>query len=140
MRWVRALGRVLLPCVIGTASIGAAPAGQLAALTALEPGLWQLRAPGEPTRNLCLGDPAPLMQIRHSGAACSRLVIENEKLIATVHYSCPGAGWGRTTLRITTPRSARIETQGIAGNAPFDVSLDARRTGECTAKSVSITR
>jgi hypothetical protein len=72
--------------------------------------------------------------------ACSRLVIENERTSATVHYSCPGAGWGRTTLRITTPRSARIDTQGIAANAPFDVSVDARRTGDCGTKPTGLIR
>lgn len=136
---LRAFCRAFILCLIGVASMGAA-GGALSALSALEPGLWQLRAPGEPTRNLCLGDPFALMQLRHAGAACSRLVIEDEKSVATIHYSCPGAGWGRTTLRVATPRSARIETQGIAGNAPFDVSLDARRTGDCGSRPAGLIR
>jgi hypothetical protein len=137
---LRALGRVFALCLIGGVCVGAAPGAGLTALSMLEPGLWQLRIPGEPARNICLGDPAALMQLRHSGVACSRLVIENERTSATVHYSCPGAGWGRTTLRITTPRSARIDTQGIAANAPFDVSVDARRTGDCGTKATGLIR
>jgi hypothetical protein len=71
------------------------------------------------------------MQLQHGATACSRLVIGNEKASATVHYSCPGAGWGRTTLRVETPRLARIDTQGIANNAPFAFSAEARRIGAC---------
>jgi hypothetical protein len=103
----------------------------LSALAMLQPGLWQLRAEGEPNRNVCVGDPHALIQLRHKGGTCTRLVIANEKSSATIHYSCPGAGWGRTTLRVETPRLATIDTQGIADNAPFAFVAEARRIGEC---------
>lgn len=119
----------------------AQPRAPLAALSQIEPGMWQLRAEGQPTRNICLADPDSFVQMRHSGTACSRLVIANEKNNATVHYSCPGAGWGRTTLRVTTPRAVIVDTQGIADNAPFAFVTEARRTGDCpSTKSAGLDR
>lgn len=103
----------------------------LPALTLLQPGLWQLKAEGEAPRNICIADLYALIQLRHRTVACGRLVIANEKSTATVHYSCPGAGWGRTTIRVGTPRLASIDTQGIADNEPFAFTVEARRLGPC---------
>jgi len=50
-----------------------------------------------------------------------------------IHYSCPGNEFGRSTMTVITPRSLRIETQGISDNLPFAYVLQARRVGECTA-------
>jgi hypothetical protein len=135
MSWGRAVRRAFF--VLAAATVIAAPAATadlrppLSALAMLEPGLWQLRTEGEPTRNVCVADANALIQLRHKAGACTRLVIANEKASATVHYSCPGAGWGRTTLRVETPRLARIDTQGIADNAPFAFIAEARRIGPC---------
>ncbi|MDX3884462.1 MULTISPECIES: DUF3617 domain-containing protein [Sphingomonadales] len=104
----------------------------------LEPGLWRLQPEGEAPRNVCVADAGTLVQLRHPGAPCSRLVIDNRRTSATVHYSCPGSGWGRTTLKLLTPRSATIDTQGIAGNAPFSFTADAQRMGDCPTKSASL--
>jgi len=59
------------------------------------------------------------------------LVIKDDSDRATVHYTCPGLGWGRTSLLVETPRLVRINSQGIAGRAPFAFDAEARRTGEC---------
>jgi hypothetical protein len=110
--------------------------GRLAALSHLEPGLWQLRDLDDARaahQAICIGDPAILMQVQHRNAPCSRLVIANDPQGATVHYTCPASGFGRTSLRVETPRLARIETQGISDNAPFAYRLEARRTGSCKA-------
>lgn len=118
----------------GGALADAAQAPELVALTKLERGQWELKPLGErgPARRICLGDPRALLQLRHVGeAGCSRFIIANDSRTATVHYTCPGAGHGRTTVTVTTPRALRIETQGIADNAPFDVAFEARRTGGC---------
>lgn len=142
----RALGRAFFMLAAGIAMSGAAapgagPAPLLPAVGQLQPGLWQLRVVGEPNRTICVADPHALMQIQHgAAAACTRLVIANEKASATVHYSCPGAGWGRTTLRVETPRAARIETQGIADNAPFAFTAEARRIGACDGGSPTVVR
>ena len=133
----RALGRAFIMLSVCAVAIGASAAlsqvqaPRLAALAMLQPGLWQVRAEGEPQRNVCVGDANALIQLRHKANACTRLVIANEKSSATIHYSCPGAGWGRTTLRVETPRLARIDTQGIVDNAPFAFIAEARRIGSC---------
>lgn len=123
----------LLGCIGGAAvAAPAAPAAvDLSALGAIEPGMWQLKHDGAAPQMICVSDPYALMQLRHAAAACSRLVIANESAVATVHYSCPGQGWGRTTVRVSTPRLARIDTQGIADSAPFNFVAEARRTGPC---------
>jgi hypothetical protein len=38
-------------------------------------------------------------------------------------------------MTVITPRSIRIETQGISGDLPFNYVLQARRIGECTASA-----
>lgn len=117
-----------------------APPMSLAALGQIEPGLWQLEVQGRPPRQVCVTDPVALVQIEHDQPGCSRFVIANEPKSSTVHYSCQRAGWGRTTVRVETPRAATIQTQGIARNAPFDYSVQARRLGPCGAQSASRAR
>lgn len=114
----------------GWASQARAP--QPAALARLAPGAWLLRdADDGSQRELCVRDGRELLQLQHEGIVCSRFVIEDLPARATVHYTCPAAGHGRTSVSVVTPRSARIETQGIAGGLPFERSFEARRTGEC---------
>ncbi|KKC25417.1 hypothetical protein [Sphingomonas sp. SRS2] len=106
----------------------------LAALKQLEAGMWQLDIKGRAPRQVCVSDPMTLVQIEHEQPGCSRFVIANEPKSSTVHYSCERAGWGRTTVRVETPRAATIQTQGIARNAPFDYSVQAKRLGACGAQ------
>lgn len=125
-----ALGAVLL---VSPAASAPQP-GKLGALARLEPGRWQLRdldnvraAP----QSICVADPTVLIQLRHRGAPCSRLVLSQNAETATVQYTCPANGFGRTSLRLETPRLAQIDTQGIADNAPFAYRAEARRVGSC---------
>jgi hypothetical protein len=60
-------------------------------------------------------------------------VINDGAAEVTVHYTCPGAGHGRTTIRKETNRLVQIDTQGIAGGMPFSRTFEARRGGVCTA-------
>ena len=46
----------------------------------------------------------------------------------------PGGGFGRTKMTVLTPRSMRVETQGISNNAPFNYVLQVRRLGDCPAR------
>jgi hypothetical protein len=110
-----------------------ASAPTLAALNAIEAGQWQLRSRSDPSENrsICLGDTRTLLQIRHGHAACSRFVIANDPKAATVHYTCPGAGHGRTTVRVETPRLIQLDSQGIAENEPFALAFEGRRVGAC---------
>lgn len=105
----------------------------LAALRIIERGKWQLRAggPGGEARQLCVRDPNALLQIEHGNAQCTHLVVENSARTATIQYSCPGRGHGRTTLSVETPRLLRVQTQGVVDGAPFVTELEGRRTGAC---------
>lgn len=128
------LTRALAAFALGCAAVaGAQPAAPREAFGQIEPGQWQVRGEDGAVRELCLLDPASLVQQHHAGASCSRMVIADSSTTAVVHYSCPGTGWGRTTFQIRSPRKMRITTQGIDANLPFDESIEARRTGECPA-------
>ena len=119
---------------------GAGGAGQIAALAAAatpsvlsgtEGGLWEIsRKGGQPVR-LCVANPSILAQFEHRNANCTRNVVREAGTAATIHYNCKGGDFGHSTLTVVTPRSLRIETQGISGNAPFKYVLQARRVGNC---------
>lgn len=110
-----------------------AQAPMLPALEGLEKGLWEvrMRGPAAPGFNVCLGDPRQLIQLRHSGLACRRFVIDDKPNEVTVHYVCPGAGYGRTRIRIETDHLVQIHTQGIAASAPFSFVGEGRLKGAC---------
>jgi hypothetical protein len=110
----------------------AAQAPGLAMLGELERGQWQVRdrAGGAP-RLVCLGDARQLLQLRHPRSDCSRYVITDSAAEVTVHYTCPGVGHGRTTIRRETNRLVQIDTQGIASGAPFSDAYEGRRIGPC---------
>ncbi len=124
---------------LAMAAFAPVPAGGpgLKALAGIERGAWQLRSSDrdEPARNLCIADPDVLIQLRHPGAQCRRLVLTDDPRVATVQYSCAGTGRGRTTITVETGRLFHIETQGLVGGAPFDVDYEARRIGACGASA-----
>ena len=126
---------MMLPalCAAALATSAAAPV-PLSGLDRLEHGAWEVRARGVggDVQKLCVGDPRQLLQVRHLGTNCSRYVVTDTPDAVTVTYNCPGAGNGRTDLRIETTRLVQIESQGIANRAPFSVSLEARRVGDCS--------
>jgi hypothetical protein len=120
---------------LGLAAATAVPAQapSLAMLDRLEKGSWQLRERGKDAvlQTMCLGDARRMIQIEHPRANCSRYIIEDTPNSVTVHYTCPGAGHGRTTIRSETNRLVQIDTQGIAEGRPFSQAIEARRTGGC---------
>lgn len=129
----------LLRCsliALGFAAATAVPAQapSLAMLDRLEKGSWQLRERGGATvlQTVCLGDARRLIQIEHPRTNCSRYIIEDTPTSVTVHYTCPGAGHGRTTIRSETNRLIQIDTQGIAEGRPFSQAIEARRMGACS--------
>jgi len=126
------------------ASVGVAAAlpqlQQIKALTTVQPGLWTIHALDRGETDvpaLCVTDAARLLQFRHPGQTCSRFVIADTPHVATIQYTCPGAGWGRTSVRIISPGQLRLDTQGIADNAPFALSAEARRVGDCHLQRAS---
>jgi hypothetical protein len=127
----------------GALSIAASPPkstrpGQpLAALSRLQPGLWQIRELGNDRATpqaICIAEPTMLLQVKHYKEPCSRLVIADKADQATVHYTCAADGFGRTSLRVETSRLAKIDTQGIADNIPFAFRAEARLLGPCAPK------
>ena len=131
------LNGALRRAVIALGAITMLPAATqapLSALSKLEPGMWQLRDLDDSRaapQSICVADPGVLMQVQHRSSPCSRTVLANDVRGATVHYTCPANGFGRTSLTVETPRLAKIDTQGIYGNAPFGLRAEARRVGDC---------
>ena len=104
-----------------------------AAFAQAAPGMWEISGyPGAkaPARE-CIGNLALLAQYEHRRQNCSSSVVSAHAPSSVIQYSCPGGGFGRTTVTMITPRSLRIETQGIANNLPFNYTLQARRIGDC---------
>jgi hypothetical protein len=130
LRWTLAGATLALA---GTAAVPA-QAPSLAMLDRLEKGRWQLseRGKSDVLQSMCLGDARRMIQIYHPRSGCSRYVIEDKPDTVTVHYTCPGAGHGRTTIRAETNRLVQIDTQGIAAGKPFSQAIEARRIGACT--------
>ena len=131
MRWDRLrLGLVAGALVL----LGAAPA-QDSPRTA-RPGYWDisLSATGNGARRVCLSDPMILAQWEHRGVACTRDLLSEQGNSATVRYSCPGGGFGQSVMTLLTPRSIKVDTQGISDGGPFAYSLYARRAGSCPAR------
>ena len=110
-----------------------------AALAQVAPGLWEVSGvPG--TRKpivQCVSDLLALAQFEHRGENCSRHVIRDGGSSATVEYQCPGGGFGRTEVGVVTPRSLRLDTQGISDGLPFHYVAQARRVGDCPAQTAS---
>lgn len=131
-----ALATLLLAPAALAAQAPSPAAGASSAIAALHPGSWRVRmleGSAEPVQDICIADPRLLFQIRHGAAACERFVVADEARVATISYTCAGAGSGRTTLRHAERGAVRIDSQGIADNAPFAFVAEANRTGECTA-------
>ena len=133
-----AISAPLFRCLLGASALAGATAvpaqaPSLAMLDGLEKGSWQLRERGSDTvlQTVCVGDARRMIQIQHPRANCSRYIIEDTPKSVTVHYTCPGAGHGRTSIRSETNRLVQIDTQGIADGKPFSQSIEARRTGGC---------
>ncbi|GAB5488611.1 MAG: hypothetical protein Pars2KO_21810 [Parasphingorhabdus sp.] len=105
----------------------------LVLLDGLKKGAWVLKPRGstEESERVCLGDPKKLLQIKHSGASCSRYVIEDGPQNLRVSYKCGGLGHGVTTIRGESSGLVQIQSQGIENNAPFSLSVEARHVGSC---------
>ncbi|HEX6661154.1 MAG TPA: hypothetical protein VF067_04705 [Sphingomicrobium sp.] len=124
----------LLAIAAGAGTVAVLAAAQRpAALAEAKGGMWEVSgAPGSrvPPR-LCVADPTALAQFEHRGRFCTRIIISDDPPAAVIHYTCPGAGFGRSKMTLITPRSIRVETQGISDSLPFNYVLQARRVGEC---------
>ena len=103
------------------------------------PGLWEIsgvQGAKSPIRQ-CLANLAVLAQFEHRGRNCSARVISSSPSSTVIEYRCGGAGFGRSKIDAITPRNLRIDTQGISDNLPFSYVLQARRVGDCPARTSS---
>lgn len=128
-RWIA----IAFALASGAAVAQPAAAPTLMAMRGVAAGNWSLRAVGsaEAARASCFTDTAAFLRLRLRTVQCSRFVIEDTPRLSTVHYTCPGIGHVRTTIHVDTPRSLRIESEGIADGMPFADAYEARRIGGC---------
>ena len=127
--------RALVALILTASAVAVAAAStqpELPVLGRLERGLWQLRSleGNDHLGAICLGDRGLLAQLRHRRVACTRTLVGRAQDSVEVRYSCP-AGFGQTTIRVETPRLARIESQGVDNGIPFGFRAEARRVGPC---------
>ena len=135
--WLK-LRRLLVGAAIAVAAFpGPATTAErpaLAMLDQLQPGQWEVRD-RDLTRNrsrLCLENGRRLIQIRHMRETCRSFTVQDAAATVTVHYTCPGNGYGQTTVRYENAQLVQLETQGIAQGLPFNVRAEVRRVGVCT--------
>ena len=104
----------------------------LAMLGTLTKGEWSIKQRGAgPDRKICVKSGAELIQLMHRESGCSQFVVEDGAARVTVQYTCPGNGYGRTSIRRETGALVQLESQGIHGGIPFQLTAEARRTGRC---------
>ncbi len=126
------VNRFLMPAGMGLAALALA-AATLPPAIAGSGGLWEVSrsATGTNPEKRCVPQAAVLAQWEHRRAQCTRVVISATATEAVIHYTCTGGGFGQSRLKVITPRTLRIETQGISEGFPFNYVLHARRVGDC---------
>ena len=122
-RLFRVAGACLLPVL--------AAASSASVLSTAKPGQWEISRSGSAPVKLCVGKIESLGQFEHRGQSCARDIIRDRDSSATISYSCQSGGFGESVLTLLTPRSLRVQTQGISDGAPFNYTFQARRLGNC---------
>ena len=121
-------------CLGGAAALLLLGAAQRpSALAQTSPGLWEISGlpnAGTAVRQ-CVANTALLARVEHQGQTCKQVVISDNGTSTVIDYTCATGGFGRSKLTLLTPRSLRIETQGISANYPFNYVIQARRVGNC---------
>ena len=132
MKLALPLSLVALASIGFAASAGAAKMTSLAMLDRLDRGNWELRVRGkDAVERICLDSGRRLIQLRHPGHKCTSVVVTDNDKEVTVQYTCPGQGYGRTTVRRETGQLVQVDSQGIANGLPFAFAAEARRVGSC---------
>jgi hypothetical protein len=129
---VFAIGGLAAGAALWLAVPGFAQGTGLAMLSTLTKGEWTIKQRGGvPDRKICVRTGAELIQLRHRETGCNQFVVEDGAARVTVQYTCPGNGYGRTSIRRETSTLVQLETQGIHDGTPFQFLAEARRTGTC---------
>lgn len=102
-------------------------------LPGVEPGLWEVSrdATGRGARRGCLPDMELLATYAHAGDRCKRTILANSPRRLLMTLECGPGDFGRSEITVTTPRSLKLNTQGFHRGEPYDLSIYARRVGEC---------
>ena len=117
---------------VGVAAPAVAQAPGLTVLAKLNKGSWVLRDRSDnASQRVCLRSGAELLQRDHAAYRCKRFVVADEARTLDVQYTCPGHGYGRTTIRFENPELIQMQTQGIRDGRPFNRNMEARRVGSC---------
>ena len=127
------LGAVALLAMAGTALIAAVCPRALAPATG---GLWAVSADatGHDSEQVCISSPDVLAMWEHRAGRCTPEVISDVSSVARIRYTCSDGGFGDSKVTLITPRTMRIDTQGISGGLPFHYQRHARRVGDCSAR------
>ena len=133
---------IALLVVLGAAAALGAGGPRPGGIAAAQPGLWDVSrsATGAHAERVCLADPADLAQWESRGEACNRSTLTQDANRVEYDYRCTSGAFGRSSITLLTPRSLRIETQGISDRLPFAYTLQARRIGNCAAGTRSSLR
>lgn len=127
-----ALGALATGAALWLAAPVVAQGTGLAMLGTLTKGEWTIKQRGNARdRKICVKSGAELVQLVHRDSGCSQFVVEDGAARVTVQYTCPGNGYGRTSIRRETPALVQLESQGIHNGMPFEMTAEARRTGPC---------
>lgn len=127
-----AFGLLATGAAVWFAAPGLAQGNGLAMLGTLAKGEWTIKQRGgAPDRKICVRTGAELIQIIHRDSGCNQFVVEDGAARVTVQYTCPGNGYGRTSIRRETGSLVQLESQGIHKGMPFQLVAEARRTGNC---------
>ena len=118
-----------------TAAAGGWAAQSPKSPTGVAGGLWELSGiPGTKVPiKMCVADPVELAFVEHHGASCTHLVLSDSDDMIRLSFRCSGRGFGQASIKTITPRSLRVDVQGIAGNAPYAYVMQARRIDDCSA-------
>jgi len=110
----------------------AAQSGQLAMLSSLDKGGWNLRVRDDGTeQRVCVRSGQEFIQLRHKEPGCSRFIVQDGSDEVVVQYTCRGNGYGRTSIRREGAGLVQIKSQGIYDGTPFSISAEARHNGDC---------
>jgi len=137
----RAMGRITprrayrLAAVAAAAAVCAWPAvardPTLAMLGTLEKGGWTLHAREGDSERICVRSGREFIQLRHNQANCGLFVVTDTPDEIDVQYTCPGTGYGRTSVRRESRGLVQVQSRGIVSGAPFAIIGEARHDGAC---------
>ena len=110
-------------------------ADKVRTLSGAAPGLWEMTGvQGKKSAvRECLPKLAALGQYEHRGRTCTATTLSDDGKVMLITYTCGAKDFGRTSIKLVTPRNLRVETQGISEGMPFSYTVEARRVGECKA-------